>query len=151
MTGRLEGSERILLLNWIWSTLEGSEFTVSRLKIIPGVFQGWTILVWEMWRDGATGMGRRRDPPRERRTWAVWDVTGEMGPFSWFSSSKKFLVIDFFQCFGVEILDSSLMTRDRGSLCSSREETLQGEKTDWDLVLPGDIVDTSSESEKSNG
>ena len=60
--------------------------------------------------------------------------------------------MDFFQCLGSRGVSSVfLTTRDRGSLCSgweargeTREEVLE--------VLPGEMVDTSSESgEGSNG
>ena len=60
--------------------------------------------------------------------------------------------MDFFQCLGSRGVSSVfLTTRDRGSLCSgweargeTREEVLE--------VLPGEMVDTSSESEEgSNG
>ena len=56
--------------------------------------------------------------------------------------------MDFFQCLGSRGVSSVfLTTRDRGSLCSgweargeTREEVLE--------VLPGEMVDTSSESEE---
>ena len=60
--------------------------------------------------------------------------------------------MDFFQCLGSRGVSSVfLTTRDRGSLCSgweargeTREEVLE--------VLPGEMVDTSAESEEgSNG
>ena len=61
--------------------------------------------------------------------------------------------MDFFQCFvvvGVDVesdCDLSLTTNDRGSLCSGYEGD-KDEKLEKEAVLPGDTVDTSSESKK---
>ena len=51
---------------------------------------------------------------------------------------------------GVEVesaCDLSLTTNDRGSLCSGYEGD-KDEKLEKEAVLPGDTVDTSSESNK---
>ena len=96
---------------------------------------------------------------RESRTSAVCEVTGDTGPFSWFSSLRKVRVMDFFQCFGVEDGEEAAlvsMTRDRGSCCSwqgkkvgedgdGAEHTDRGDSAEKQL-LPGEMVDTSSES-----
>lgn len=60
--------------------------------------------------------------------------------------------MDFFQCLGVEVWFVSFITRERGSRCSRVEwRGLRGEKEEREAVLPGEIVDTSSESANTNG
>ena len=60
--------------------------------------------------------------------------------------------MDFFQCLGVLTLSvcCRLTTRDRGSRCSGAGQGWQGgdsdEKLEKEAELPGDTVDTSSES-----
>ena len=59
--------------------------------------------------------------------------------------------MDFFQCFAVRgvsarsVLVSLTTTRDSGSLCSGKGGDTEV-KLDTEAVLPGDTVDTSSES-----
>lgn len=61
--------------------------------------------------------------------------------------------MDFFQCLavltGVEELSCSLTTRDKGSLCSGYPGDNE-EKLEKEAVLPGETVDTSSESKIIN-
>ena len=62
--------------------------------------------------------------------------------------------MDFFQCLGVTWEEHPLVswtrgltTRDKGSLCSGAEHGGDNEeKLEKEAVLPGDTVDTSSES-----
>ena len=58
--------------------------------------------------------------------------------------------MDFFQCLGVTWVSGwtrGLTTRDSGSLCSGAEHGGESEeKLENEAVLPGDTVDTSSES-----
>ena len=58
--------------------------------------------------------------------------------------------IDFFQCFGN--LSSVLRTtKERGSRCSGATGEMSGEMVEMEAVLPGDTVDTSSESAEREG
>ena len=61
--------------------------------------------------------------------------------------------MDFFQCLVVVGVDSesdlSLTTSDSGSLCSGSDGD-KDEKLEKEAVLPGDTVDTSSESKINN-
>ena len=57
--------------------------------------------------------------------------------------------IDFFQCFGsLGLLLSSVLrtTKESGSRCSGPTGEMSGEMVEMEAVLPGDTVDTSSES-----
>ena len=61
--------------------------------------------------------------------------------------------MDFFQCLavltGVLEVSRSLTTRDKGSLCSGYPGDNE-EKLEKEAVLPGETVDTSSESKIIN-
>lgn len=131
-----------------------------------GRAQGWTILCeLETGLEGATATGRTLGAGgtartagatlfSESRASAVVLVLGDTGPFSWFSSQLplKLRDIDFFQCLAVRGVSSlsvfiSLTTRDSGSLCSGYGGDTDA-KLEMEAVLPGETVDTSSESRK---
>ena len=108
----MEGSASILLTG-----LDVHELDIAGSSWLGVVIHGCTICLIDEGLVGGTGTGISRGFAKDRRTSAVCVVTGETGPFSWFSSSRKLRVMDFFQCLGVDE-DGTLVsdiTRDRGS------------------------------------